>query len=77
MLSRKAGASPVGLLVRNVHDMAGGDFPMDTHQLYSDYITGTSVYNGKLMIFLNPAAITESVENDKVSSRVVKKGGLA
>jgi hypothetical protein len=45
--------------------MVEGEFALDTDRLYSEYIYGTSVYYEKVLIFLNPAAISEKLEEDK------------
>ncbi|MCL2764654.1 MAG: chemotaxis protein CheA [Treponema sp.] len=74
VLTLKNNISPIGLLVRNVIDKAEGEFILDTKQLYSDFIFGTGIYNEKILIFLNPAAITGHVENDKESKKNTGKG---
>jgi len=75
ILTLKNSAFPIGFLVRKVLDKLEAVFTLDNTQLYSDFIFGTSVYNEKILIFLNLAAIAEGVETDKVSRRVVRKGG--
>jgi len=59
VLTLKNAISPMGFLVKSVIDKVEGEFTMDNKQLSGDYIFGTSVYNEKILIFLNPAAITE------------------
>jgi len=76
MLLLKNSVSPVGLLVRKVLDKVDDEFAFDGEQLYSDYIFGTSVFEEKILIFLNTEMIKEAVENDKVSRGVVRKGGV-
>jgi len=73
MLTFKKSAFPLGLLVRKVLDKVEAVFTLDKSQLYSDYMHGTSVYNEKILVFLNLEAIAEDVETDKVSKRIVKK----
>ena len=73
MLTFKKSAFPLGLLVSKVLDKVEAVFSLDKSQLYSDFIFGTSVYNEKILIFLNLDAIAEDVENDKVSKRITKK----
>ena len=73
MLTFKKSAFPVGLLVRKVLDKVEAVFTLDNDQLYSDFIFGTSVYNEKILVFLNLDAIADDVENDKISKRTVRK----
>jgi len=74
LLTLKNTVSPVGLLVRNVIDKAEGEFAMDNKQLYSDFIFGTGVYNEKILVFLNTAAIAGYVENDKTNRKITREG---
>jgi hypothetical protein len=76
MLTLKKSEAPLGLLVKKVLDKIDGAFDLDTGQIYSDFVSGTSVFDEKILIFLNPAAIAEHVENDKISGRIVKKGRM-
>ena len=64
-------------MVKKVIDKLEGVFSIDENQIYSDYVFGTSVMNEKIIIFLNPAAIAEGVENDKISKKIIKKGRRA
>jgi two-component system chemotaxis sensor kinase CheA len=73
LLTLKKCASPVGLLAGEVVDKVEGEFKLDKDRLYSEFIYGTNVFNEKILIFLNPAAILERVENDKQGKRSVRK----
>ncbi|MCL2480182.1 MAG: chemotaxis protein CheA [Spirochaetaceae bacterium] len=77
LLTLKKSVSPIGLLVAKVLDKVAGNFEFDDKQLYSDFIFGTSRFNEKILIFLNPAAIVEDVEKDKQANKVKKEGGVA
>jgi len=63
----------MGLLVKKVIDKTEDEFVLDNKQIYSDFIFGTGVYNEKILIFLNPAAIAEHIENEKVSNRNIRQ----
>jgi phage-related holin len=76
MLTLKKSKSPIGLLVKKVLDQIEGIFHLDCCQLHSDFVFGTVVYNKEILIFLNPAAIIEGVENDKVSNKIARKAGI-
>jgi hypothetical protein len=75
-LALKNCAAPLGLLARKVLDKFEDNFLIDSDQFNSDFIFGTSVYNDKVIIFLNPAAITEDIENNKVNRKIPKKAGI-
>jgi hypothetical protein len=66
LLTLKQCAFPVGLLARKVIDKVEDAFALSDAQLSGDFILGTSAYNEKILIFLNPAAITKKVESEKV-----------
>jgi two-component system chemotaxis sensor kinase CheA len=76
MITFKKSAFPVGLLVKKVLDKIEAVFTLDNGQIYSDFIYGTSVYNEKILVFLNLEAIADEVEKDKMSSKTAKKGGI-
>ncbi|MCL2758722.1 MAG: chemotaxis protein CheA [Treponema sp.] len=69
VLTIKNGASPIGLLVRNVIDKAEEAFTLDDKQIYSDFIYGTGVYDEKVLIFLNPGKIAGHVESEKINKK--------
>jgi two-component system chemotaxis sensor kinase CheA len=71
ILTLKKTASPVGLLVGKVLDKVTGDFEIDDKQLSSDFIFGTSRFEGKILIFIDPASIVEKIEKDKKKPRRV------
>ncbi|MCL2665155.1 MAG: chemotaxis protein CheW, partial [Defluviitaleaceae bacterium] len=73
MLTFKKSENPLGLLVKKVLDKVEDVFTFDGGQLYSDFIYGTSVYNEKILIFLNLKAIAEEVETEKKSGKTVRK----
>jgi len=73
LLTLKKSASPIGLLVGKVLDKVEKAFKLDTDRLYSDFIFGTSVFNEKILIFLNPTAIAEEVEKDNLLRKNIKK----
>jgi len=75
MLTIKNDTAPIGLLAGRVLDKIDDVFTLDDDRIYSDYILGTSVYKEKVIIFLDTAAIAESVEKDKVSRKTLKKEG--
>jgi len=77
MITFKKSAFPVGLLVKKVLDKIEAVFTLDNDQLYSDFIYGTSVYDEKILVFLNLEAIADEIEKDKVSNRTAKRGGIA
>jgi two-component system chemotaxis sensor kinase CheA len=65
MLTLKYSDPPVALLAAKVMDKVEGTFSLDGDRLYSDFVFGTSVYNDKILIFLNPAAIVQEAEADR------------
>ncbi|MCL2800661.1 MAG: chemotaxis protein CheA [Treponema sp.] len=69
-------ALSVGFLVKNVIDKTEDEFSLDNKQIYSDFIYGTGVYNEKVLIFLNPYAITEHVENEKINRKNIMQGSI-
>jgi two-component system chemotaxis sensor kinase CheA len=73
VLTLKNSSSPLGLLAKRVHDKTKDVFTLDSGQLYSDFVFGTSVFNEKVIIFLNPAAIAEDIENSKLKRKVARK----
>ncbi|MCL2009567.1 MAG: chemotaxis protein CheA [Synergistaceae bacterium] len=73
VLTLKKSAPPVGLLAGKVLDKVSGGFELDHDRLYSDFIFGTSVFNEKILIFLDPSAIAEEVEKDKQKRKAIKR----
>ena len=69
MLTLKKSASPIGLLVQKVLDKVEDKFKLDGNRIYSDFIFGTSVFNEKILIFLNPSAIIEEIENGNLNQK--------
>ena len=57
-------------------DKVEAAFMYDKDRLHSDFIFGTSSFGEKMLIFLNPAAIAEEVENDNQKRKKVKKAGV-
>jgi hypothetical protein len=76
VLILKNSSVPLGLLARRVLDKLKDEFTFDSDPLYSNYVFGTSVFNENVIIFLNPAAIAESIENSRVNRKVSKKAGF-
>jgi len=74
VLTLKNCMSSIGLLVRNVIDKTENEFNLDNKQIYSDYIYGTGICNEKILIFLNPSAIIDHVENLKTSKKITRQG---
>ncbi|MCL2805233.1 MAG: chemotaxis protein CheA [Treponema sp.] len=68
-------ALPMGLLVKNVIDKCDEVFYLENKHIYSDFIFGTGVYNEKILIFLNPAAIIEYTEKEKIKNKIIYNGG--
>jgi len=66
---------PLGFLVKKVIDKAEDEFTLDNKLIYSDFIFGTGVCNEKILIFLNPAAIIEHLENEKINNKNYKYNG--
>ena len=77
MLTLKKSPSPMGFLVGKVLDKVEGVFELAHDQLCSEYIFGTGTFDEKVIIFLNPAAITEEIEKDKRRRGKIKKRGDA
>jgi len=73
LLTLKNSAAPLGFLVSRVLDTVDSVFYLDSDQLKNDFILGTSVYSEKILIFLNPTAITAEVEAEKERKKVVRK----
>jgi len=73
VLKLKNCASPIGLLAKNVLDKIEDSFVFEDGHILSEYIFGTSVFKEKILIFLDPKAIKEDIENDKVSKMVRRK----
>ncbi|MCL2809799.1 MAG: chemotaxis protein CheA [Treponema sp.] len=76
VLTLKSGDSLIGLLIKKVLDKVEDIFTLDNEQFYSDFILGTSVYNEKIVIFLNPSAIIQEVKNEKENKKIAKKAGI-
>ncbi|MDR1664775.1 MAG: chemotaxis protein CheA [Clostridiales bacterium] len=72
LLTLKKGASPVGLLAGKVLDKAEGAFPIETENMYSDFIHGTCAFDEKVLIFLNAEAIIREIEDGKQSKKNLK-----
>jgi len=69
LLNLKNSTASIGLLVRKVIDKVDDVFILDESQVRSDFVTGTSAYNEKILIFLNTRAIAEDVEKKKTGKR--------
>jgi two-component system chemotaxis sensor kinase CheA len=65
ILKLKRGVSSVGLLAGKVVDKIENTFKLSDSQICSDYVFGTSVFNEKILLFINPAAIAEAVETER------------
>jgi len=76
LLSLKKSPIPLGLLVKKVIDKVEDVFITDEAQVHNDFVTGTSAYNEKVLIFLDTAAIAEDVISKKKSSKGSAKGGV-
>ena len=76
LLTLKKSESSIGFLAGKVFDKVTGCFEFDDKQFYSDYIFGTSRFDEKILIFLNPVPIAESIENDK-QKKSLKRGDVA
>ncbi|MCL2443493.1 MAG: chemotaxis protein CheA [Treponema sp.] len=59
-----SGATVSGLLAGKVLDKIEGVFTLNKEQIQSDFVLGTSAYNEKIIIFLNPAAIISVSQQD-------------
>ena len=77
LLTLKHSASPVGLLAGKVIDKVEAAFKYDKDRVASDFIFGTSTYNEKIIIFLDPAAISAEIENDKMKKKKVANARLS
>ena len=77
VLTLKNSASPIGLIAGSVIDKVAGNFEFDDKQLCSDYIYGVSRFNEKILIFIKPEAIAQSIEDDKLKKKKHKQGALA
>jgi len=77
LLNLKNSISPTGLLVQKVIDKVDDMFILDSGQVPSRFIKGTSAYNEKVLIFLNTGAIAEDIETKKTGKRTAVKGGDA
>ena len=75
LLCLKKSDTPVGLLVRKVLDKVDDAFVLDESQLHNDFVTGTSAYNEKVLIFLDTAAIANDISARKQSKSGRSKGG--
>jgi len=76
LLNLKNTDSPVGLLIKKVIDKVEDEFVMDHEQIPGDFISGTSAYNEKILIFLNTNAIIADVEKKKRNKKIIRKGGI-
>ena len=76
LLCLKNSESNIGLLVRKVIDKVDDAFILDETQVHNEFVTGTSAYNKKILIFLNTAAIADDVERKKRGRRAAGKGGV-
>jgi len=76
ILTLKNSASLTGLLARKIIDKIEDTFTLDTEQLHSDYIRGTSVFNEKILIFLNPDVITSAKQLSVSNAGKNKKAGV-
>ncbi|MCL2487926.1 MAG: chemotaxis protein CheA [Oscillospiraceae bacterium] len=65
LLTLKKSAPMTGLLVGRVIDKIENAFRLDTDQLSSAYIHGTSVFNEKILIFLDAEAINADIETKR------------
>lgn len=65
MLILKSGRLPVGLLVQRVIDKYDDVFAVDEERFCNSYIHGTSIYNKKMVIFLNTAAVAEAAQSEE------------
>lgn len=74
VITLKNSTAPMGFLATEVIDKVDDDFLLTSEQIRSDYITGTSAYNEKVLIFLDSDAIAIKIENEKVNKKSVKKG---
>jgi len=77
LLNLKKSLSPVGLLIGKVIDKVDDVFVINDSQVKSDFVTGTSAYNEKVLIFLNTGAIAEDIEAKKLKNgkRITGRGG--
>ena len=76
VLNLKKSKTPVGFLIRKLIDKVDDDFTLDSGQVYSNFIAGTSAYNEKVLIFLNTVAIAEDIEKKKISGKTSERGGV-
>jgi len=74
LLTLKNSDSPIGLLAGKVLDKVEGAFRLDDDRICSDFIFGTSIYHDNILIFLNPAAITENIQTYKKA--IMPKGAM-
>jgi len=75
LLSLKNSDTPAGLLVRKVIDKVDDAFVLDETQVHTDFVTGTSAYNEKVLIFLDTAAIANDITARKSNRSGSGKGG--
>jgi len=66
----------IGFLVKKVIDKAEKEFSLDSKHILSDFVLGTGIYNEKILIFLNPSAIIEHIENDNSNKKIAGKGNI-
>jgi two-component system chemotaxis sensor kinase CheA len=59
--TKKADDLPIGLLVKKVVDKYEDVFNLDDERFCSDFVHGTSIYNNKIIIFLNAENIAGTV----------------
>jgi two-component system chemotaxis sensor kinase CheA len=75
LIKLKRSKAPLGLLVRKVIDKVDDVFILDEEQIHNEFVTGTSAYNEKVLIFLDTDAIAEDVDKKKGSKKPGTKGG--
>jgi len=68
LLCLKKSEIQVGLLVGKIIDKVDDVFILDEAQLHNDFVTGTSAYKEKILIFLDTAAIADDIKTRKRSS---------
>ena len=73
IITLKNSSPPVGFLAGQLLDKIEDDFKLDKDQLISEFIYGTCAYNEKILIFLDPTAISKKLSINKRKTSV-KKG---
>jgi two-component system chemotaxis sensor kinase CheA len=75
---KEKGMLPFGFLAQKIVDKYEGVFAPDNRRFRNEYINGTGVYDGKIVIFLNAASIKDAVLQDKIiRRRVPRKDGAS